>query len=133
VARQIAAEGHILFDRDITAWFNTGYLRGAIRRVDGPRTRIEPSQVLIEWQRANVVEETNGGFYRFKYCYGKLLQKLGEAHNLPVHAMWPTGPGDFEDNEVLSPAGGPPWRGMKQEGYKERPFEARDPDHMDNF
>jgi hypothetical protein len=134
VSRQIAAEGHILYDRDITAWFNTGYLRGAIRRVDGPRTRIEPAHILMEWQRDNVLEAMSGGYYRFKYCYGKLLQKLGDAHNLPVHAMWPTGPGDFEDNDILSPVGGPPWRGLKQEGQKERPFEPqRDPDYMDNF
>jgi hypothetical protein len=134
VARQIVAEAHVCNDNDITTWFNTNHLRQAIRRVDGERTRIEPSQVLIEYQRANVIEEMSGGHYRFRWGYGRLLQRLGEAHNLVIHPVWPTGPGDFEDNDVASQYGGKPWRGAKKQQsryeQRERPF---DPDAMDDF
>lgn len=136
VARQIAAEGHIMWSSDITAWFNITQLRDAIKRVEGPRGRVEASQVVMEYERAGVIELMSGGQYKFKYAYGKLCQKLSEAHNLELHPIWPKGPGDYEDNPVLSGFGAPPWRGLKHGQRREERRETQmepDPDYIPNF
>jgi len=136
VARQIIADGRIYAHLDITAWFNVMSLRGAIKRIDGDRSRVEASQVLMEYKRADVVERMQGDYYRFRWGYGRLLQKLSDAHNLPLDALWPTGPGDFEDNEIKSFSGAPAWRGLKygQKKQDERFYDPDlDPDHLDPF
>lgn len=137
VARQIVAEGHVQFQLDVTGWFNSTQLRDAIRRVEGSRTRIEASQVMIEYERANVVETMSGGYSRFKWGYGRLCEKLGEAHNLILHPIWPTGPGDFDLNDVKSLNGAPNWRGLKYGQKQERQPEPEprnyDPDYQPDF
>ena len=133
MAREIAAEGRILAGCDITAWFNLTQLRIAIQRMAGRQTRIEASSVMMEYERASVVETMSGGFFRFKWGYGRLLQKLGEAHNLILHARHPTGPGDFDVNPILSTANPPPWRGNPKGDNRRRPFEPgeRDVDYLE--
>ena len=98
IAREIAADSRVLSGNDITAWFNLTHLRLAIQRVAGKQTRVEASSVMMEYERAGVIEQMSGGFFRFKWGYGRLLQKLSEAHNLVLHQRHPTGPGDFEVN-----------------------------------
>ena len=44
------------------------------------RSRVESSSVMMEYERAGVIERVSGGYFRFKWGYGKLLQKLSEAH-----------------------------------------------------
>ena len=105
VARQIVASARILPANDITAWFNLYHLRAAILREDGTRSRVEASSVMVEYERAGVIEPARaggGGYFKFKWGYGKLLQKLSEAHNLKLEPQWDTGPGDFDDNPVRS-------------------------------
>ena len=138
VAREIVATGHVIAGSDITAWFNLYHLRAAILREDGQKSRVEASSVMMEYERAGVIEPARageGGYFKFKWAYGKLLQKLGEAHNLRIDPQWDTGPGDFDDNPVLSMQGAPPWRGnkVKKGDNRPRPFEPGDPDYMDPF
>ena len=134
VARQIVAEAHVIWAQDITAWWNPTNLREAIRRVEGQHSRVEAGSVIAEYERAGVVEKVSGGYYRFKWGYGRLCEKLGEAHNLVLHAVWPAQPGaDWEENDVQSINGSPPWRGLK---HGQKPQEQReqrrvnDPDYM---
>ena len=70
--------------------------------------------MMKEFELAGVVEAMSGGYYRFKWGYGKTLQLMGEAHNLVLLPHFPTGPGDFDENPVISNANPPPWRGNKQ-------------------
>ena len=113
IARQIAASAHIVAGNDLTAWFKISDLRAAITREDGVRSRVDASDVLREFEIAGVLEPMSGGYYRFKYGYGKTLQELGKAHNLEITDGLHAGPGDFDDNPVLSRANPPPWRGNK--------------------
>ena len=54
------------------------------------------------------------GYRRFKWGYGKLLKKLGEAHNLELVNVWRLKPGDdWIDNTVRSPDGAIKWRGKR--------------------
>lgn len=132
VARAIAADARVAQGNDITTWFNTAMVRDAIRRIDGPRTKIEASQVLMEWERAGVLVRERGDYCRFKYKYGTLLKVMGEAHNLEIVNSWDYKPDDFGDNPVNNPVGGDLWRGNTQKsgGQQRRPF---DPDHLDPF
>jgi Family of unknown function (DUF5906) len=137
VARQIVAEAHVLWAQDITAWFNKSFLQLAIKRVEGPRSRVEASQVMLEYERANVLEHMTGDMVRFKWGYGRLCEKLGEAHNLVLHPIWPVSPvgPDWDVNGVSTASGAPTWRGLKH-GQKD-PGEQRprsyDPDYMPEF
>ena len=134
ISREIAADSRVLSGNDITAWFNLTHLRMAIQRVAGKQTRVEASSVMMEYERAGVVEQMSGGFFRFKWGYGRLLLKLSEAHNLILHQRHPTGPGDFDDNPVLSNVNPPPWRGNKSKGGdgRRRPFNAADSEYVDD-
>jgi len=114
VARAIVADARVIQGMDISAWFSPVQLRDAIKRVDGSRTKVEASAVLLEFERAGVIEMARGDLRKFKFKYGKLLQKMGEAHNLEIAPNWNFRPDDFADNDVVSPSGGEPWRGNKQ-------------------
>jgi hypothetical protein len=141
IARALVADGRILAGADITAWFNIHQLRAAILREDGQKSRVEASSVMMEFERAGLIEparEGGGGYFRFKWGYGKTLQKMGEAHNLKLEAAWETGPGDYDDNPVRSNSDAPQWRGNRKKGgdNRPRPFEygaRRNPDDMDDF
>ena len=112
MARDIAADARVLHGNDITAWFNMTHLRLAIQR-RGRQIRIEASSVMMEYERAGVVEAMSGGMFRFKWGYGRLLQELSKAHNLELLPQHPTGPGDYDVNPVMSAVNPPPWRGNK--------------------
>lgn len=134
VARDIVADARVLQGMDITAWFTTAMLRDAIKRVDGGRTKVEASQVLMEFERAGVLVTERGDLRKFKYKYGTLLQKMGEAHNLPITNNWDYEPDDWGDNDVKSTEGGRPWRGNRQKrssgGGRSGPH---DPDAMPDY
>jgi hypothetical protein len=134
IARAIVADARVLQGNDITSWFKTAMLREAIKRVDGPRTKIEPSQVLLEFERAGVLVRERGDYHRFKYRYGTLLQTMGAAHSLEIIPNWDYYPDDWGENEVLSPSGAPEWRGNKQKrGSQKSQQQDYDPDHMDSY
>ena len=128
VAREIAASARILPGNDLTAWFNIHHLRGAIFRVDGQRSRVEPQAVMKEFETAGVIERMSGGYHRFKWGYGKTLQEMSKAHNLELLPQHPTGPGDFDVNPILSNVNPPPWRGnkIKDNDNRRRPFNPSD-------
>ena len=134
VARDIVADARVLQGMDITAWFTTAMLRDAIKRVDGGRTKVEASQVLMEFERAGVLVTERGDLRKFKYKYGTLLQKMGEAHNLPITNNWDYEPDDWGDNDVKSTEGGKQWRGNRQKrssgGGRSGPH---DPDAMPDY
>ena len=135
VARRIIADARVVQGLDITAWFSRSQLRDAITRHEGKYSRLGEAEVILEFERAGLVEKMPGDMMRFRWGYGKLLRKVGEAHGLELAANWPTKPGvDWEDNDVPSSGGGPEWRGNKQQqrrrDYSERGF---DPDHMEEF
>ena len=133
VAREIAASARIIAGNDITAWFNPHHLRGAITREDGNRSRVEAQAVMKEYELAGVIEAMSGGYYRFKWGYGKLLQELGKAHNLELLPIHPTGPGDYDANPIMSAANPPPWRGNpKGSDGRKRPFDVRDTEYIDD-
>ena len=133
VAREIVADARVIAGSDITAWFTQFNLRDAIKRIDNSRTKVETSQVLLEYERARVIENTPGGLYRFKYGYGKLLKKFGEAHNLEIHPRWPIQPvgDDWSDNNVQSVIGAPEWRGRKQPQRQQKPQQEHEYDQED--
>ena len=137
LARDIAASGHIVTGNDITAWFNIQHLRAAILREDGQKSRVEASSVMMEYERAGVIEpaRAEGGYVRFKWGYGRLLQKLGEAHNLKLEPVWDVGPGDFDENPVKSMVNPPPWRGAKKRKGDDRyrPFNPSVDDDIEPF
>ena len=134
VARAIVADARVLSALDITAWFTTLQLRDAIKRWDDARTKVEASQVMLEFERAGVIETMRGDLRRFKWGYGKLLQKLGEAHGLPITQHWDYKPGDFDDNDVKSQENPPPWRGNRQQGQQQQTHRRNDDiDHMEPF
>ena len=137
LARDIAASGHIVTGNDITAWFNIQHLRAAILREDGQKSRVEASSVMMEYERAGVIEpaRAEGGYVRFKWGYGRLLQKLGEAHNLKLEPVWEVGPGDFDENPVKSMVNPPPWRGAKKRKGDDRyrPFNPSIDDDIEPF
>ena len=128
VAREIAASAHVIAGNDLTAWFNLHHLSGAIFREDTRTSRVDRHAVMQEFESAGVVEQMSGGFYRFKWGYGKTLQELGKAHNLELLPQYPTGPGDFDVNPILSSVNPPPWRGNKvRDGdTRRRPFNPSD-------
>ncbi len=129
VARAIVADARVTPSNDIVAWFSTATVREAIKRVDGARSKVEAPDVLMEWERAGVIERKQGDLYAFKWGYGLLLQKLGDAHNLPIAPNWPIKPGeDWEPNGTKSQFGAPSWRGNKAGHRGQR--EAYDPDYM---
>jgi hypothetical protein len=131
VARDIVADARVLQGKDITAWFTTSMLRDAIFRVDGRRTKVEVSQVIMEYERAGVIVSIRGDLRKFKFKYGTLVKVLGDAHNLDITNNWDYEPDDFGDNDVMSAEGGREWRGNKQRsksgGQRRGPY---DPDAM---
>jgi hypothetical protein len=131
VARDIVADARVLQGKDITAWFTTSMLRDAIFRVDGRRTKVEVSQVIMEYERAGVIVSIRGDLRKFKFKYGTLVKALGDAHNLDITNNWDYEPDDFGDNDVMSAEGGREWRGNKQRskagGQRRGPY---DPDAM---
>jgi hypothetical protein len=132
VGRRIVANARVASSNDITAWFNAFYLREAIKRNEGPRCKVEPHEVLNDWQRAGVLEKQRGDWYRFKYKYGSLLKELGEAHGLKLPGDWEPVPGDWGDNDIVSSEGGTGnWRGNKSQN-KQSGWQRRndDPDYM---
>jgi hypothetical protein len=130
IARAIVADARVLQGLDITAWFTTLQLRDAIKRWDDSRVKVEASQVMMEFERAGVLEVIRGDLRRFKYGYGKLLQKMGEAHGLPITQHWDWKPGDFNDNDVQSQSGAPEWRGNKQGRQQQDTRRRYDPDYL---
>jgi hypothetical protein len=130
VARQMVAEGHIVWALDITAWFTEINIREAIKRIDGSRSRIEAYQIILEFERAGVIETARGGYYKFKWGYGKLLTEFGKAHGLPIQQAWDFQPGDFNDNDVRSTSNPPTWRGLRHGQPREEP-RYRDPDYLE--
>ena len=112
VARAIVADARVVGAMDIKAWFTTANVREAIQRVDGKFTKVDPHQVMTEFERAGVVEKVRGDIHKFKWGYGKLLQMFGDAHHLPITNNWDFKPGDFDDNDVASNLGAAPWRGV---------------------
>ena len=132
IARQIAASARVVAGNDLTAWFNIYDLRTAVTREDGQRSRLDANDVLREFEIAGVIETMSGGHYRFKYGYGKTLLELGKSHNLELVPTHPVGPGDFDDNPVMSNVNPPPWRGNKKGGDgRRRPFNAADSEYVD--
>jgi hypothetical protein len=131
IARDIVADARVILGLDITAWFNYQQLREAIKRFDN-KGRVEVEQVLREFKSANVLVQVRGDIYKFKYKYGKLLQVMGEAHNLPLANSWEVEPGDWGDNEVDQNGSGPPWRGNKQQSQRQD-YRRRDPDEMADY
>ena len=120
---------------DITAWFTREHLQNAIRRREGTRfSKIDADAVMMEFEIAGVLEEMRPGWYRFKYGYGKLLQKMGEAHNMKLKPLYEIRPGtDWEDNDVLSSEGKPPWRGASQRSGRDFADPRRSPYNSDDF
>ena len=107
-------------------------MRTAVTREDGQRSRLDANDVLREFEIAGVIETMSGGYYRFKYGYGKTLLELGKSHNLELVPTHPVGPGDFDDNPVMSNVNPPPWRGNKKGGDgRRRPFNAADSEYVD--
>jgi hypothetical protein len=133
VARAIVADARVMQGNDITSWFNIAALREAIKRVDGSRTKVEASQVLLEFERAGVLIRERGDYSRFKYRYGTLLQMMGAAHSLEIIPSWDYKPDDWGENEVLSPNGAPEWRGNKQKRGSQKSQQDYDPDYMDSY
>jgi hypothetical protein len=138
LARRIISDARVVHGLDITAWFNRTHVREAIKRHEGSRAKVEPGDIISEFEHAGLTERMPGDMMRFKWGYGRLLEKASEAHALKLEGMWPTQPGqDWEDNKVVSADGASPWRGFKQ---KQRPIEPErdsgeenDPDYLDPF
>ena len=131
VSRSIVADARVLIGNDIIAWFNMASLREAIKRVDGARSKVEAHDVIMEWERGGIIDKKSGDMYAFKWGYGMLLKKLGEAHNLPIAPNWPIKPGeDWEANDTKSQYGAPPWRGNKAGQQQMRGGRSYDPDDM---
>jgi hypothetical protein len=133
IGRAIVADARVIAGLDITAWFSAMHVREAIKRHDDRRDKVEAFQVIEDWNRSGVLEAKGNDLYRFKWGYGRLLQKLGEAHNWDLFGNWPAKPGeDWEPNSVLSIGSAPPWRGNKQQ-RQQRQREDPDPDYMPDF
>jgi hypothetical protein len=133
LARKIVADARVLQGLDIVAHFNIFALREAIRRHEGSRSKVEASQVLEEYKRAQVIERMMGDSYRFKYKYATLLERLGEAHGLKLEPDWMVvHPNDDGDNDVVPNFRGfPEWRGNRQQQRsRNEPPKQHDPDYM---
>jgi hypothetical protein len=131
VARSIVADARILDNFDITAWFTTANLRAAIQRVDGKRSRVEATQVMMEFERCGILETIRGDLRRFKFGYGAILRRMGAAHALDVVPNHDYRPGDFDLNPISTAEGAPKWRGKDK--AKPAVHEDYDPDHMPEF
>ena len=132
MARAIVADARIVWNLDITAWFSIMHLRDAIKRQEGGRTaKMDASDVLTEFERAGVLIKARRDMYMFKHAYGKLLKKMGEAHNMEIIPHHDYKPGDFDDNEVNSTQGAPAWRGANSREERQRSDPRNyDPDAM---
>ena len=133
IGRAIVADARVLQGVDITTWFSSMHVRDAIKRYDDARNKVESYQVIEDWKRCGVLDQKGEDLYAFKWGYGRLLQKLGEAHNLPLPGNWPIEPvgSDWEPNDIRSVEVNPVWRGNKKSGGQQRrPF---DPDLMEPF
>src|SRR4029077_16181451 len=97
--------------------------------------KVDSDAVMLEFESAGVLESMRPGWYRFKYGYGKLLQKMGEAHNIKIDPFYDIKPGaDWSDNDVLSDQGGDPWRGASQKSGRDSADPRRsynEDDHWD--
>jgi hypothetical protein len=132
IARAIIASAHVLAGYDITAWFKTEDLRAAIQREDGKTSKITQYDVMREFEHANVVEPMGVGRYRFRYCYGTLLEKISEAHRLkldPLHALKPGE--DFGPNTVENQFSPPVWRGKNDGKPRSWRHYNDDPDYLE--
>jgi hypothetical protein len=129
VARAIVADARVLNDKDLMAWFNSTNLRDAIFRVDGRRSKVEAGQVMMEFERAGVIEVVRGDIRRFTWGYGKTVQLMGEAHSLPITPNWDYKPGDFDANDIRSTEGAPLWRGYSK-SQRQQDRGPYDPDAM---
>jgi len=115
------------------------HVREAIKRWDDSRNKVESFQVIEDWKRCGVLDPKGNDLYAFKWGYGRLMEKLGQAHNLPLPGNWPIEPvgQDWDLNEVRSTNGAPIWRGNKQQpkqhhdGFRRR--DDDDPDRMDPY
>src|SRR4029077_19217979 len=104
MARTIVAHAQVRQTYHINAWFTREHLQDAIERQDATRfPKVDSDAVMLEFESAGVLESMRPGWYRFKYGYGKLLQKMGEAHNIKIDPFYDIKPGaDWSDNDVLS-------------------------------
>jgi hypothetical protein len=121
VARYMIADARVVQTLDITAWFNMPLLSGGVQRV-AKELNIRPAetlQVLFEFQRASIVEEMGSGFYRFKYRYGDLIKKLGDAHGLAIMPQHPVESTDHGPNTVTTTYGAPEWRGKNRQAQQD--------------
>ena len=117
----------ILPGNDLTAWFNLHHLRAAIFREDGQRSRVEAGAVMKEYEAVagcnRAVDErrlssaSSGG-------YGKTLQEMGKSHNLELLPQHQTGPGDYDENPIVSNGNPPPWRGNKVQRWAPPSFQS---------
>ena len=134
VARAIVADARVHQGQDITAWFNSATVREAIKRIEGARSNVEASQVMIEFERAGLIELVRGDLKKFRWGYGSIIEHMSTAHGLPVTPNFDYRPGDFDVNDIRSANGGPTWRGLDKQGKQQRPQrEEADPDAMDSF
>ena len=80
----------------------------AIFREDTRQSRVDRHAVMQEYETAGVIERTSGGFYRFKWGYGKTLQELQgpQSGTACRTSNWT----DMDANPVMS-AVNPPRRG----------------------
>ena len=58
------------------------------------------------------------------------LQEMGKSHNLELLPQHQTGPGDYDENPIVSNGNPPPWRGNKGGDGRRRPFNPSD-DYID--
>jgi hypothetical protein len=131
IGRYIVADARVISGLDITAWFSSMHVREAIKRWDDARNKVEATQVIEDWKRSGVLDQEGGDLYKFKWGYGLLLQKLGEAHNLLLPGNHPTKPGsDWEPNDVRSTEGAPPWRGNRAGQRQQSHRDSYDPDNI---
>ena len=128
IGRAIVADARVIAGLDITAWFSSMHVREAIKRWDDARNKVEVTQVIEDWKRSGVLDQEGSDLYKFKWGYGLLLRRLGEAHNLPLPGNHPIKLGsDWEPNDVRSTEGAPLWRGNKH-GQRQQSY--RDPDDI---
>jgi hypothetical protein len=128
IARTMVADARIFKGWDITAWFTTANLHEAIQRVENNRfTKISAERVMEEFERAGVLETVRGDIHKFKYGYAKILQVMGDFHDLPIINNHDFRPGDYDINPIRSGENPPKWRG-KEETTKASQGRYQDPD-----
>ncbi len=93
--------------------------------------------VRLEFMRAGVLEDVEGGQMRFRYRYKTLTEKLGKAlgvHILPRFKTDDVFGGDDGENTVASVNDRPTWRGKSTQNFGKRqrhkPQRDRDDDDV---